>query len=185
MEGQGWHLFEKVSYMTIQKAQLNTFATNNAVSASTFINTQRQNSPNSLFGLSSSINDYSNDIMCKNLSFTSSPQINQSCDSLQPSEKTDEETQTENPQNNNTNQTKPKEILPKFTGKMQYIGAGTGFLLPTIPKFIEVTKGAKFKDVFKLKSLALPAITLSLSGFIIGKLTDNCLKNRNNNGSTP
>lgn len=78
------------------------------------------------------------------------------------------------------------EATPEKDNKAKYIGAGTGFLLPVLPKFIEWAKGAKFKDVFKFKALALPCAVLAAAGYVIGTLTGSCLENRKNvTGSTP
>lgn len=167
----------------VEKSELNTYMSNlqmqaPAVTSYPNIFKNKPAMPNSIFG--SSVNDYSNDIMCQNLNFMGNPQINTTTQQTAPTTQiTEIKSDTKQPEQPETEPAKPNN-------KAKYIGAGTGFILPAIPKFIELAKGAKFKDVFKLKFLALPCLVLSAAGYAIGKLTGDCLSNRGKTtGSTP
>lgn len=58
--------------------------------------------------------------------------------------------------------------------------AGTilGFLAPVAGKVVQLFNGAKFKDLFKFKQLAIACPAVALAGLGIGYLIDNCVNSK-------
>ena len=158
-----------------EKVELNTLISNNQTQTQSLLPVSSCNKPimpNSIFG--TSVNDYSNDIMCQNLNFAGT----QSANTPQPEPVQQQEPKTEDKPTPAVTETPQEEVPGKTNGKAKYVGAGTGFILPVVPKLIDLAKGGKFKEIFKLKALALPCLVLSAAGYVIGKLTGDCLANR-------
>lgn len=146
---------------------------------------------------STPINDYSNDIMMSGINFgqiaTTLNQAQQAQVSAQtqqlPQQQTQQiqQSQQANPafSGNGARQTQQvkesqvsqtvEEQEPKSSNIAKILGAATGLLAPIVPKTINLIKGGKFKELFKLKELAVACPIFGVVGLGMGMLLDSCI----------
>lgn len=185
----------------VSQVGLNTSVAAAAPQTSTS-NTQIATNTGSLFSNYSSTptNDYSNDIMMQGLNFG---QLATSLSQGVPSQTQNQNTaqipaQTQTPQSaqsfsgqsqqaddtqQQTAQTKTDEE-PKKSNIAKILGAATGLVAPLVPKALKLIKGGSFKELFKLKELAVACPIFGVVGLGMGMLLDSCIDSRNAKAQT-
>ena len=182
----------------VSQVGLNTASTNMNMPLARLNNNSSLN-PASIFstnGTSPMGNNYQNDIMMKNLNFgalaqsmgqnstqnaSGTPQNSQIQSSAQNQQtsfgKTEDETKkamTEYLKQNQSVQNSSSQ-----TNKSSYIGKLLGFvgglLAPLAGKAVKLLQGGSFKDLFKLKELAVSCPILGVVGLGVGMLVDSCI----------
>lgn len=189
----------------VSQVGLNTAATNRSMPIAGLNNNSSIN-PASIFstnGTSPMGNNYQNDIMMKNLNFgalaqsmgqntaqnasdaTQNSQIQSSAQNQQTSfGKTEDETKKAMAEYLKQNQSVQNESSqtpkPSYLGKL--LGFVGGLLAPLAGKAVKLIQGGNFKDLFKLKELAISCPILGVVGLGVGMLVDSCIDaNKANN----
>jgi hypothetical protein len=152
-------------------------------------NAQTTTNTGSLFSNYSSTptNDYSNDIMMQGLNFGQiATALNQAQQQEQPTAQipaqttqteVQQPTQTsfEGQQTEKTQAQTTTEEEPKGSNIAKILGAATGLVAPLVPKAFKLLKGGSFKELFKLKELAVACPIFGVVGLGMGMLLDSCI----------